>query len=150
MVRLELVALSGIRFNEEVHEVVLPTPDGYIAVFTNHATLVTLADTGRIGIRRKAGDPDDFMEYFAVSGGVVDVNGNVVRVLVDEADRAEELVEADEKAALEDARKMLSQAHDQVSLDKAQSLIDRQTVRLQVATLKRRNRRRHIDNQTSR
>ncbi len=150
MVKFELIALSGVKFSGEVHEVVLPTPDGYIAVFNNHAPLVSLVANGRVGIRQKPNDPDDFMEYFAVTGGVVDIEDNKLRLLVDEADNAEELVEAEEKAALEEAKRLLAQAKDPVALDKAQSLIDRQAVRLQVANLRRRSKRTRIDNQTSR
>lgn len=144
MVKMELIALDGVKFTGEVHEIVLPTPDGYIAIFSNHAPLVSITVNGRVGIRNKAGDPDDYMEYFAVGNGVIDVNKNIVRVLADEAASAEDIVEAEEKAAMEAARKLLSEATDHVSLEKAQAMIDRQSVRLQVASLKRRkSQRRH-------
>ena len=138
MVTLELIALDGVKFSGQVHEVVLPTPDGFIAIFTNHAPLVSLTVNGRVGIRNKPNDPDDFMEYFAVGNGIIDVNKNVVRVLADEAAAAEEIIEAEEQKAMQAAKQLLAEATDQVSLEKAQSLIDRQQVRLQVATLKRR------------
>lgn len=138
MVKFELVTLDGTKFSEDVHEVVLPTPDGYIAVFEDHAPLVSLANAGVISIRRKDNHPDDMMEHYATNGGVIEVLNNTVRVLVDEADAADEINEAEIQKALERARQLRAEAKDQVSLDHAQQLIDRTAVRLKVADLKRR------------
>lgn len=142
MIKLELVTLSGVKFGEEVAEVILPTLDGYIGVLTGHMPLVSVATIGVISIRRNANDPDDWMESYATNGGVIEVADNVLRVLVDEADHAEDINEAEAQAAYELAQKMKTEAKDQVSLEKAQSMIDRQSVRLQVAGLRRRKNRR--------
>ena len=141
MVKLELVTNNGTKLSEDVHEVVLPTPDGYIAVFTNHASLVSLATPGVISVRRQANHPDDLMEHFATNGGVIEILNNKVRVLVDEADAADEISEAEIQKALERARQLRAEAKDQVSLDQAQQLIDRSAVRLKVTELRRRKRR---------
>ena len=141
MIQFQLVALNGKKFDDEVYEIVLPTLDGQIGVLQNHMPLVSVASTGVISVRHKANDPNDFMELFAISGGVIEVENNTLRVLVDEADAADELSEDEVKQAIEEAQKLKAEAQDQVSLDQAQSLIDRHEVRLQVAGLKRRNRR---------
>ena len=140
MIHFRLVSLGGLKFDEEVYEVLLPTLDGQIGVLNKHMPLVSVATTGAIAVRRKSGDPDDFMEHFAVSGGVIEVSNNTLTVLVDDADHAEEINEAEAQKAFEAAKKLMAEAKDQVSLDKAQDLIDRQAVRLQVAGLKRRRR----------
>ncbi len=140
MIKFELVTLDGIKHSEHVYEVQLPTPDGYIAVFQHHAPLISLASPGVISIRAKQNQPDDMMEHFATHGGVIEISDNTVRVLADEADAAEELSEAEIQKALEQAHKLRAEAKDQISLDHAQSLIDRQTVRLQVAGLRRKRR----------
>lgn len=142
MIRLELVTLNGVKASDEVYEVLLPTQDGQIGVLPGHMPLVSVAKTGVISVRRTANDPDDSMEHFAVSGGVIEVDNNVLRILVDEADAADEINEAEAQAAFERAQKLKAQAKDQVSLDQAQSLIDRQAIRLQVAGLRRRKRMR--------
>lgn len=142
MFRFQLVALSGKKFDDDVHDVVLPTLDGEIGVLEQHMPLVSVATTGAIAVRRKAADPDAAREYFACSGGIIEVADNVLRVLVDEADHAEEINEAEVQKALDRALKMKAEAKDQISLDKAQSLVDRQGVRLQVAGLKRRHQKR--------
>ena len=141
MFRFQLVSLSGLKFDDDVDEVVLPTLDGQIGVLTKHMPLVSVATTGVISVRHKASDPDDFRDYFAVSGGVIEVSDNTLTVLVDDADNADEISEADAQKAYELAQKMKNEAKDQVSLEHAQSLIDRQAVRIQVSGLKRRGRR---------
>lgn len=141
MIHFQLVSLSGVKFDDDVAEVTLPTMDGEIGVLREHMPLISVASHGRIAVRHKSNDPDDFRDFFAVSGGVVEVENNTLRILVDEADHADEINEAEVKAAMDLAVKMKAEATDQHSLEHAQQLIDRHSVRLQVAGLKRRNRR---------
>ncbi len=142
MINFQLVSLDGIKFSEDVYEVILPTMDGEIGVMPKHMPLISVAKRGVISVRRSANDRDDMMEHFAISGGAIEVTGDMLRVLVDEADASEEINEEQAKDALERAQKLKAEAKDQVSLEQAQSLIDRSAVRLQVAGLKRRNQRR--------
>jgi F-type H+-transporting ATPase subunit epsilon len=141
MIHLELVTLSGLKLRESVYEVLLPTPQGQIAVFKNHAPLVTLATTGVISVRKKDNHPDDMMEHYAIDSGVIEIMQDTVRVLVDEADKDSEVSAKEAEEALAAAKKMRAEARDQVSLDKAQSLVDRQASRLKIAELRRRSRR---------
>ena len=142
MFHFQLVSISGKKFDDEVYEVVLPTLDGEIGVLQDHMPLVSVATTGAIVIRRQPRDPDADREYFATSGGVIEVDNNNIRVLVDEADHADEINDIEAQKALERAQKMKAEAKDQVSLEHAQALIDRHEVRLHVAGLKRRHRNR--------
>lgn len=141
MIKFDLVTLDGIKFSEDVYEVLLPTLDGEIGVMPGHMPLVSAATHGVISVRRQSSDKDDMMDHFAISGGVIEVADNILRVLVDEADHANEISEAEAKKAHELAMKMKAEAKDQVSLEHAQTMIDRSSTRLHVASLKRRNRR---------
>jgi F-type H+-transporting ATPase subunit epsilon len=142
MFRFLLVALSGTKFDDEVYEVVLPTLDGEIGVLTDHMPLVSVAKDGAIMVRRNQRDTDREREYFAISGGAIDVTDNVLRVLVDEADHADDISEAEAEQAHARALTMKAEAGDQVSLEHAQTLVDRTSSRLQVAGLKRRHQKR--------
>jgi len=141
MIYLELVTLTGVKLRESVYEVLLPTPQGQIAVFQNHAPLVSIATTGVISVRKKDNHPDDMMEHYAIDSGVIEITADTVRVLVDEADKDSDVSAKEAEEALSRAKQLRSEARDQVSLDKAQSLVDRQTSRLRVAELRRRSRR---------
>lgn len=138
MFHFQLVSISGKKFDDDVYEVILPTLDGEIGILQDHMPLVSVATHGAIAVRRNPKDTDAKREYFATNGGVIEVSENNLRVLVDEADHADDIDEAAVQKALERAKKMQAEAKDQVSLDHAQALIDRHGVRLQVAGLKRR------------
>ncbi len=140
MIHFQLVALSGTKFDGDAYEITLPTLDGEIGVLTDHMPLVSVATTGVIAVRRDAKDNDAAREFFAISGGVIEISGNTLRVLVDEADNAEDINVAEVEAAMLRAEKMKAEAKDEVSLEHAQQLMDRHAVRLQVASVRRRKR----------
>lgn len=139
--KFELVTLAGVKVSEDIYEVILPTIEGQISVFPSHEPLVTVAVDGVIAVRKRKDDRDEALEYYAISGGVIEVSGQKVKVLVDEADHAEDIVESESKAALERALKQRDEATDQIELEKAHQLVDRHAVRLKVADLHRRKRR---------
>ena len=85
-------------------------------------------------------DAADRHELFAISGGIVEITGDAVKILVDEADHGADIVEAETQAALDRAIAMRDSATDSVELDQAHQLIDRHLVRLKVADLHRRRR----------
>ena len=138
-IHLQLVSLSGKVFDDDVYEVLLPTLDGQIGVLQDHMPLVSAATNGVISVRRNERDRDDQMEVFATNGGVIEVSNNVLKVIVDEADHADNINEAEAEAAHQRALQLKAEAQDEVSLEKAQQLVDRTAVRLQVAGLKRRH-----------
>ncbi len=136
MVHLQLITLSGIKFDDDVYEVLLPTIEGQIGVLPGHMPLISVATNGVISVRRASTDIDLAMEHYATNGGVIEIVDDTLRVLVDEADHAEDINEAEAQAAHERALKLKAEAKDQVSLEHAQALLDRTAVRLQVAGLK--------------
>ena len=138
---LQLITLQGVSVDTDVYELMAPTAAGEIAVFPGHEPLVTLARPGALAVRYEKGDRDDEVDYFAISGGIIEINPETIRVLVDEADHGDDIVEAESKAALDRAMKLRSDAVSQVEIEKASQLIDRAQVRLRVAELHRRKRR---------
>jgi F-type H+-transporting ATPase subunit epsilon len=138
---LKLITLLGVKIDEKIYELIAPTPGGEIAVFPGHEALVTLAVPGAIAVRRKKGDPDTEIEYYAISGGVIEIANDNIRVLVDEADHGKDIIEAESRAALQRAIEMRDNAKDQVELEQAHQLVDRHSVRLKVAELRRRHHR---------
>lgn len=138
---LQLITLQGVRVDQDIYELIAPTASGEIAVFPGHEPLVTLAVAGALAVRHKKDAPDRELEYFAISGGILEINPDSIRVLVDEADHGEDIVEAESQAALQRALQLRDEAKNQVELDKARQLVDFHEVRLRVADLHRRRRR---------
>lgn len=135
--KLQLITLEGLKLDEDVYEVMLPTASGPIAIYPGHEPLVTLAVPGVVMVRKHKSDADSAREVFAANGGVVEIEPDRVRVLVDDADRPDDIVEAEAEKALAAAQKLKAEAKNQVELDKAQAMIDRSAVRLKVAGLRR-------------
>lgn len=136
---LKLITLGGVKLDEQVYSVTIPTIDGEISVLPSHEPLVTVAKDGVITVRRQKDSSDE--EFFAISGGVVEIDQTGVRILVDEADHGDDILEAETQAALERAVQARDNAGDQIEREKAKQLIDRHMVRLKVADLQRRKRR---------
>ncbi|MCB9819703.1 ATP synthase F1 subunit epsilon [Candidatus Nomurabacteria bacterium] len=139
--KLQLVTLEGVQLDKEVYEVQLSTESGPIGIYPGHEALVSIAKPGIITVRYSKSDDDGHLDYFAIGGGVIDIDNDVVQVLVDAADRGEDIVESEAKAALEKALELKRNAKDSVELEKASALVDRHQVRLDVAGLRRRKRR---------
>ena len=137
---LKLVTLGGVKLDETVYSVTIPTIDGEISVLPSHEPLVTVARDGVITVRRTKETQEE--EFFASSGGVVEIDQTGVRILVDEADHGDDIIEAETQAALERAIAARDNADDQIEREKAKQLIDRHLVRLKVADLQRHKRRR--------
>jgi F-type H+-transporting ATPase subunit epsilon len=142
MIHFQLVALTGTKFDGDAYEITLPTLEGEIGVLQDHMPLVSVATTGVIAVRRDPKEADNARELFAISGGVIEVRDNKLRVLVDDADNAADINIAEAEAAMRRAEQMKAEATDEVSLEHAQALVDRHAVRLQVAGLKRHHQKR--------
>ncbi len=138
MIHLQLITLSGTKFDDDVYEVLLPTLEGQIGVLPGHMPLISVATNGVISIRRTPTDIDLAMEHYATNGGVIEVIDDTLRVLVDEADHAEDINVAEAEAAHQRALQVKAEAKDETSLEQAQAFVDRTAVRLHVAGLKHR------------
>ena len=137
----QLITLEGTKLNQEIYEVNIPTADGEISVFPGHEPLISVAVPGVVQVRKEKSGADARIEYYAISGGIIEINQQKVRILVDEAEHGDDIVEAETKAALERAIAMRDSASSQVDLEKAHQLVDRHAVRLKVSELHRRHRR---------
>ncbi|HSX02271.1 MAG TPA: ATP synthase F1 subunit epsilon [Candidatus Saccharimonadia bacterium] len=136
--QFELLTLTGAKYHGEIAEVSLRTAAGQIGVLPHHEPLTSIVLAGPVIIRPRHGQA----ELFAIFGGLLEVNPDRVRLLADEAEHADELIESEIQAALTKARDLKAKAKDKHALQRAEELIDRQEVRLGVARLKRHHRSR--------
>ena len=136
----ELVTLDGVKFKAEAYSVILPTASGQITVLPGHEPLLSQLVPGVITIRRQRGDADYHLEHYATYGGVLEISkSRGVRVLVDEATHGNEISLEEAQKAHDAAQALRKDAKNQVELDRAQTLLERHGVRLEVAQLKRRH-----------
>jgi F-type H+-transporting ATPase subunit epsilon len=73
-------------FEGEAEMVIAPGSEGQLGILPRHAPLLTTLALGEMRIRRGGQDDSLF-----VAGGFLEVNDNVVTVLADDAERAEEI-----------------------------------------------------------
>lgn len=137
----ELVTPEGLKLQENVYEVLLPTPQGQIGILPNHMPLISIITPGVISVKKNQDDSDASLEHLATSGGLLEVDGQRARLLADSAERAEDIDELKAKEALERARELQMTAKDQVSLADATAIIEQSAARLRVAELKKRHRK---------
>ena len=135
--RLEIITPDQTMFTGEANSVSLPTPDGEITVLPHHIPLMSIVAPGTVTIREKGGKE----HLLAVSRGVVEVDGKAIRVLVDTADRAEELEEEAILKAKAKAEKLQQEKRDDVEgFAEATAILEREIARLQVARRRRHTR----------
>jgi len=78
----EIVTPEEIVYTSEVKMVVAPTIDGEIGILPLHAPLVSALKAGEVRLKL---DDDQSVEWFAVSGGYIQVHTDKVIILADQA-----------------------------------------------------------------
>ncbi len=134
----ELLTLTGAKFRGEVREVSLTTASGQVGILPHHEPLTAIMVAGPVVVHPAKGE----QQVFATFGGLLEVTADSVRVLADEAEHADELVQKEIEAALAKAQTLKAGARDRHELHRAQEMIDRHTVRLDVVHMHRRHRSR--------
>jgi F-type H+-transporting ATPase subunit epsilon len=139
MMHFQLVSAQGTKFDGDAYEVVVPTAGGDIAVFEDHMPLISAARAGMVSVRVKQNDRDDEMEHFAVSGGLMQVEGKNLRFLSDDITSQDDVNEKGAEAALARAEELVRTAGTQKDLAEAQRVLHHSRAQLNVARLKRRH-----------
>ncbi|MDB5161490.1 MAG: synthase epsilon chain [Candidatus Saccharibacteria bacterium] len=139
MINFRLVSATGTKFEGDVYEVILPAQGGAIAVFEDHMPLISAATGGVISVRVKPTDRDDDMKHFAVSGGLLEVDGKNLRFLSDDVTSSDEVSEKEAEAALARAKELVANAGSRAALHEAHRVLAHSTAKLHIARIKRRH-----------
>src|SRR3989338_6596266 len=135
-IRLEIITPERVVFQVEADSVSLPTPEGEITILPHHIPLISIVVAGSVLVRKGTDE-----QLFAVSRGVIEVEGSTLRVLTETADRAAELEEEAIEKAKKVAEELLKQKQDDTEgFAEATALLERELARLHVAR-KHRSRR---------
>lgn len=116
--QLDIVSAESEIFSGEVNAVIAPAIMGDVGIYPQHTPLVTQLKPGELKVEID-GEED---QYIYVSGGMLEVQPDIVTVLSDTAIRAEDL---DESMALEaKQRAEESLADKQADIDSARALAE--------------------------
>mgnify|MGYP001813467127 FL=1 len=128
-IKLELVTPYKRVLSEEVDEVAAPGTIGEFGVLPDHTALLTTMKVGELSYKQ---DGQTF--YVAVNWGYVEVEDNVMTVLVETAEPADQIDVERAKAAMgraEEALKKLSS--DDKNFKIMEAALERALIRVQVA-----------------
>ncbi len=131
MYKLEIVSPQGIIYSGDVYQTVVNTADGECGILENHMLLLTNVIPGKIRIEKEGEEPKEL----AVTYGVIDVTGDKVIILVEEAYGLDEIDVEKEKQFLEEAKAKLAdkEALSLEEIEKYEKLRDRAETLLKLA-----------------
>ena len=113
---VDIVSAEGEIYSGEAAMVFAPAQLGEIGIAPRHAPLLTGLNAGEVRVQT----PEDGDRYFYITGGMIEVQPNMVTVLADTALRGDELDEAAAREAEEAARAALAGASKETDLKRAQ------------------------------
>lgn len=133
-IRCEIVSQDRLVFEGDVDIVVAPGTAGEMGILPHHAPLLTTLKPGVLKVRRQGEE-----QMFAISGGFMEVRPDLVTVLADAAEHADEIdlsrAEEARRRAEETMRSGLSRASEAYAA--AEQALRRSSLRLQVGRRRR-------------
>lgn len=95
-IRCEIVSQDRLVFEGDADIVVVPGAMGEMGILPNHAPLLSTLKFGILKVRYQGQE-----QFFAVAGGVVEIQPDIITVLADAAENVQEI----DEARAEEARK---------------------------------------------
>ena len=126
-IRCDIVSAEEEIFHGEAQLVVATGEEGELGIAPRHAALITRLKPGQVRVLLENGDE----QFFYVSGGILEVQPNVVTVLADTALRAKDLDEAAARRAKEEAERALANRADALEVAQAQAQLAQAVAQLQ-------------------
>ena len=132
--RLEVITPERVVYTDDVDMVIAPASDGYVGILPHHAPLLTTLGPGEFRVKKGGTE-----QVLAVFGGFMDVRGDRVIVLTEDAEHAEE-IDAQQAQAARDRAQQELQAGPMSAADeaRARASLQRALVRIRVSERRRR------------
>jgi F-type H+-transporting ATPase subunit epsilon len=133
--RCDIVSAEEEIFHGDAELLVATGEQGELGIAPRHAPLITRLKPGKVIVTLPGGEKLDF----AVSGGILEVQPQVVTVLTDTAVRAEDIDEAAVRAAKEEAERILAGRGEAMEVAEAQAKLAEVQAQLQALERLRKN-----------
>ncbi|HEX7732078.1 MAG TPA: F0F1 ATP synthase subunit epsilon [Rhodanobacter sp.] len=134
-IRVDIVSAEAEIFHGDASMVVATGELGELGVTPRHAPLITRLKPGHVEVVLATGE----RQQFYVSGGILEVQPQVVTVLADTAIRAAELDEAAAQRAKKEAEDALANRTDALEVAEAQAKLAEAMAQLQALERLRKN-----------
>jgi len=129
--RLRILTLEKSVYDGDVASIIAPGVDGYFGVLAHHAPLIATLQPGKLTVM----DAKNYESIYAVSGGFLEVSGNVATILADAVEQACDIDLARAEAAREKAHNMVCSLEDGPEARKARQALARAVNRVKVCRL---------------
>jgi F-type H+-transporting ATPase subunit epsilon len=140
-IRLNIVTPERRVYAGDVDMVIAPGVEGQLGILPHHAPLLTALTHGELRVKR--GDDE---EIFAISGGYLEVQPNLVTVLANTAEHVEEIdLERAEAARRRAEARLHNRTQEKVDFARAEASLRRAMTRIKVTKLRRRKRGRRVE-----
>jgi F-type H+-transporting ATPase subunit epsilon len=103
-IRCEIVSQDRMVFEGDADIIVVPGVNGEMGILPHHAPLLSTLGFGILKVRYQGEE-----EFFAISGGVIEVQPTIVTVLADAAENVMEIDISRAEAAKQRAEQMLKE-----------------------------------------
>ena len=134
-IRCDIVSAEAEIFHGEATMIVATGELGELGIAPRHAPLITRLKPGKVVVTQANGETLDF----AISGGILEVQPQVVTILADTAVRAQDIDEAAVRAAKEEAERILANRGEAMEVAEAQAKLAEVTAQLQALERLRKN-----------
>ena len=126
-IRCDIVSAEEEIFHGNAQMVIATGEMGELGIAPRHAPLITRLKPGQVRVQLEGGEE----QFFYVSGGILEVQPNVVTVLADTAIRAKALDEAAARGAKDEAERALANRTDALEIAQAQAQLAQAMAQLQ-------------------
>lgn len=123
-----ILAADNVLYEGPCESLVVPTSQGQYGILANHSNMISAVIPGKLTYRI----PDGEEQFAAVSAGLVKVENNEVLVLVDTAERPEDIDVNRAKRAADEAKEAMLQKRSIQEYRSAQANLAREVNRLEV------------------
>jgi F-type H+-transporting ATPase subunit epsilon len=134
-IRCDIVSAEEEIFHGNAQMVIATGEMGELGIAPRHAPLITRLKPGQVRVQLENGEE----QFFYVSGGILEVQPNVVTVLADTAIRAKDLDEAAARNAKDEAERALANRSDALEVAQAQAQLAQAMAQLQALERLRRS-----------
>jgi F-type H+-transporting ATPase subunit epsilon len=134
-IRCDIVSAEEEIFSGDVTMVVATGEMGELGIAPRHAPLITRLKPGKLVLTQPDGEKVDIV----VSGGILEVQPQVVTILADTAIRAENIDELAVKKAKEEAERVLANRGEAMEIAEAQAKLAEAMAQLQALERLRKN-----------
>ena len=126
-IRVDIVSAEAEIFSGDATLVIATGELGELGVTPRHAPLITRLKPGHVDVVLASGE----RQQFYVSGGILEVQPQVVTVLADTAARASDLDESSAQRAKKEAEEALANRSDAMEIAEAQTKLAQAMAQLQ-------------------